>query len=179
VENERLVTGLAVAFASMAALMIGLAAVFGDPVPLFAAGLFAVATYLFWYHASGRLAAGIYDRVERQARAGTEATGGRGGFGAGPREAWRRPGADGRRRRTGREQHGRAAGRDGGGRPGNAGRISTGKARSILDVGPGASQARIKQAYRSRVKEVHPDRPTGDRAEFKRVTEAYELLVDD
>lgn len=163
----------------MAALMVGLAAVFRDPVPLFAAGLFAVATYLFWYHASGRLAAGIYDRVERQARAGTEATGGRGGFGAGPRDAWRRPGADGRRRRTGRGQRGRAAGRDGGGRPDTGRPMSTSEARSILDVDPGASQSRIKQAYRDRVKEVHPDRPTGDRVEFKRVTEAYERLVDD
>lgn len=46
-----------------------------------------------------------------------------------------------------------------------------------LGLSPGASQSEIKQAYRERVQQVHPDQG-GSREEFKAVQEAYELLVD-
>jgi hypothetical protein len=43
-----------------------------------------------------------------------------------------------------------------------------------LDIPVGASVEEIKQAYRRRIKEVHPDQG-GDEDEFKRVREAYTL----
>ena len=43
----------------------------------------------------------------------------------------------------------------------------------------GADEAAVRSAYRERVKEVHPDRPSGDEDEFKRVNRAYERLTEE
>ncbi|MFC4549951.1 MULTISPECIES: J domain-containing protein [Halorussus] len=43
---------------------------------------------------------------------------------------------------------------------------------AVLGVGPNATLAEIKQAYREKVKEVHPDHG-GDREAFQQVREAY------
>jgi curved DNA-binding protein CbpA len=48
-----------------------------------------------------------------------------------------------------------------------------------LDLDPTADEAAVREAYRERVKEVHPDAADGDEETFKRVTAAYERLTDD
>lgn len=47
-----------------------------------------------------------------------------------------------------------------------------------LEVSPLSNKAQIKNAYRKKVKKVHPDRG-GDPEEFKRVVTAYLILSDD
>jgi|GEM_PF-2153191 len=47
----------------------------------------------------------------------------------------------------------------------------------ILGLSPGANQDEIQQAYRERVREVHPDQG-GSNDEFQRVQQAYETLID-
>ena len=52
---------------------------------------------------------------------------------------------------------------------------------SILGLGPGASVADIKRAYRRLARRHHPGINPGDRqseALFERISEAYETLVD-
>lgn len=51
------------------------------------------------------------------------------------------------------------------------------KAYRILGLDPEANRAAIREAYQVKVKETHPDHG-GDPEEFRRVREAYELLVD-
>lgn len=46
----------------------------------------------------------------------------------------------------------------------------------ILDVPYDATFTEIKEAYRKKVKEVHPDTEKGNAEQFKRVKEAYEIL---
>ena len=46
----------------------------------------------------------------------------------------------------------------------------------ILDVPYNATFFEIKEAYRKKVKEVHPDKVKGNAEQFKRVREAYEVL---
>ncbi len=52
---------------------------------------------------------------------------------------------------------------------------------TLLGIGPGASAAEIKRAYRALAREHHPDRNPGDPASegrFKAIAAAYELLTD-
>lgn len=46
----------------------------------------------------------------------------------------------------------------------------------ILGVPRTATPEEIKQAYRQKAKQYHPDRPDGNAEQFKRVNEAYEIL---
>ncbi|WP_462411501.1 J domain-containing protein [Neobacillus sp. Marseille-QA0830] len=46
----------------------------------------------------------------------------------------------------------------------------------ILDVPYNATFTEIKEAYRKKVKELHPDKEKGNADQFKRVKEAYEIL---
>jgi hypothetical protein len=180
--------GLASVFAGLCALMAVLGFV-ENLVFLVIAIPFGAVSYVLWYQASGRLRM----RARRQARRGgfsararTQARGGdrreTGGFGAGPREEWTPPGADGPNRDRRAGPGGAGAGRRFG--PGASGRrtapasprLSVAEAYDVLDLDPGADTDRIRQAYRERVKDVHPDADGGSESDFKRVQRAYERL---
>lgn len=47
----------------------------------------------------------------------------------------------------------------------------------VLGIDPDAGPSAVRRAYRERVKEVHPDRPDGDRDAFQRVERAKEKLL--
>lgn len=47
----------------------------------------------------------------------------------------------------------------------------------VLGIPEGASEDEVRQAYRRLVKAAHPD-AAGDPAEFRRITQAYDVLVD-
>ena len=51
-------------------------------------------------------------------------------------------------------------------------------AHDVLDIEPDASDDEIREAYRKRVKDAHPDRGGSD-AEFRRVREAREAMLDE
>jgi predicted outer membrane lipoprotein len=145
-----------------------------SPGLLLLAAVFGLVTYLLYEHASGRLLDRIYRGVERQA-----ATGGadpeRGGFGAGPREEWTPPREEQRRRARRRAgQRARQQRPAGGARDGPTPQEAYG----VLGLDPGADENRVREAYRERIKEVHPDTESGDEEEFKRVREAYEVLTE-
>ena len=55
---------------------------------------------------------------------------------------------------------------------------STADAYRILDLQPGAGEMAIRDAYREKAKRLHPDTEGGDAEAFKRVTAAYERLVE-
>jgi DnaJ-domain-containing protein 1 len=122
-----------------------------------------------WYQASGRLEERTRTRrVRGGARfgRGSDARGptGPGGFGAGARNGERRAGAG-----TG----------PGFRPPRQSSSPSETEAYRTLGLDPGADEAAVREAYRRRVKEVHPDTPSGDEDEFKRVNRAYERLTDE
>lgn len=162
--------GLAAVFAGMTVLLVVLAAVLQDIVVLFVALPFAASTYIFWQQATGRLHLRFRPRQARD-RARTQQTRERGGFGAGPRDDWIPPG-DRRRRAGGRDRRARERYR-----PRTTAEPTDAEAYRTLDLEVGADEAAVRAAYRERVKEVHPDRPGGDKEAFKRVTDAYERLV--
>lgn len=166
--RSRLVLGLAAVFAGMTVFLVVIAAALRSPAAAFVALPMAGATYFFWYQASGRL----HERMREQP-AGAQAEANRrrtarerGGFGAGPREFGfrgagdqRGVGDDTRRRRN----------------PPGAG-PSREEAYRTLGLEPGASEQRVKRAYREAVKDAHPDRG-GSEEEFKQLTQAYERLT--
>ncbi|MFT4922563.1 MAG: putative outer membrane lipoprotein [Haloarculaceae archaeon] len=179
--RQRLVTALAAAFGVMTAIFAVSGLVY-SPALLILAALFGVVTYILYGHASGRLMSRMYRGVEQQAATdGPEPE--RGGFGAGPREEWTPPREQQRRqaRRTRRGQQRRQR-RQGQQRQRVRPTANDGptphEARDVLGVGPGADESDVREAYRDRIKDVHPDADGGDEAEFKRVQEAYEVLTD-
>ena len=103
--------------------------------------------------------------MRRTQRAGGRRRESRGGFGAGARREARR---DRQRARNGGRR--RPQGQ-------TASDLSPAEAYRRLDLENGADESEVKRAYRRKVKEVHPDRG-GDEAAFRRVTEAYETLVE-
>ena len=199
-QRDRFLFGLAAVLAGIATLEFVLAFVY-TPVLLAIAVPFAAAAYFVWYQASGRLRervesgrAGSYGPgwFESRFRVGPDRDSETGGFGAGPRDSYsnRRGGFDadgfglgerfGARRATGRGRTGASGGRRRAGRTGvqgNAGPTPA-EAYRVLGLDADATDEDVRRAYRERVKSVHPDREGGDEAEFKRVTEAYEVLTD-
>jgi hypothetical protein len=171
VDRDRLVLGLAAVFAGLTVLLVVLA-LSQQPFLLVIAVPFGATTYLMWYQATGRLARRTRTRrVVGGARfgRGPEAGGSnRGGFAADER----RGGAGGRARA------GPGPGSTSGYRRPPSG-PSEAEAYRTLGLDRDADEKAIRQAYRRRVKEVHPDTPSGDEEDFKRVNRAYERLTDD
>lgn len=181
--HDRLITGVAAALAGSAVLLTILGIVY-NPAIIAVALAFGAAAYFMWYQASGRLAARVYRSVEEQAaqNSGRErqrtADAGQGGFGAGPREEWTPPGGD-QQRRTRARARGSARQRQQQqqrGAPSTTDRPTREEAYRTLGLSPDADESTVKQAYRNRVKEVHPDNG-GSESEFKRVKRAYERLT--
>lgn len=57
-------------------------------------------------------------------------------------------------------------------------RLSISQAQSILGVDPQAPPDEIRDAYRDRVMDAHPDTEAGTEDEFKRIRAAYERLMN-
>ncbi|WP_435197027.1 J domain-containing protein [Natronomonas sp. EA1] len=167
-DRSRLVVGLAAVFAGMTVFLVVLAAVLREVVVLGVALPFGAATYLFWYHASGRIREGIHERARRQAAAREARERESGGFGAGPREQWERAG---RRARAGGQRTRQRTRKRVQPNPGP----SREQAYRTLGLSPGADEEAVKSAYREKVKETHPDRG-GSEEQFKKVTRAYDRL---
>ena len=164
-DGDGLVVGIAAVFAGTTVLLAVLAFAYQPFLLLFAVP-FGLATYFMWYHASGRLT----DRVRRTAdrgrrrrvNAAAEGPGGFEGVGRGRRAGSGPRGGRGRERpRTAPDEP------------------SLAEAYRTLGVDPGADEEAVRAAYRDRAKSTHPDTDSGDAEEFKRVTRAYERLVDD
>lgn len=184
VERNRLVMVLASVFAGLA-VVVALAAIVHQPFIVILALLFGSVAYFMWYQASGRLAQRVYRAVENQARPNDGRTE-RGGFGAGPRESrrqrTRRAGFGGGQRQASNARHHDRHDRERRGKtpPGTVSQSSLTRAQAydILDVDPSVEEPAIKQAYREKVKDVHPDTENGSEEAFKRVNEAYEQLTN-
>jgi hypothetical protein len=190
VQYDGLTKGIAVVFGGLTVVLTAVGLLI-NPAVLFLALMFGVSTYFMYYHLSGKMAASLYERVERQAAQNT-GNARQGGFGAGPREEWEPP-RDGRRARRSRATQGgqrrrrKASGRQrrqtAGGRQRRQRVQSSGpspaEAYRQLGLDPDADQSTIKRAYREKVKKVHPDTDSGSEAEFKQVQAAYETLTDD
>lgn len=201
--RSTLLVAVGAVLGGVAVLMTALAAAF-EPLLFFVALPFGFGGYLIWYQGTGRLAArarreaASRDTTERARRAASAAGNGPGeGDGprwADPQEADRRARA---RRRAARASAGVASdgstragpGPRGPGAGARAGRervaepfddrMSEGEAREVLGVDPGSDDETIRRAYRSKVKDTHPDTADGDEESFKRVAEAYERLAGD
>jgi hypothetical protein len=57
-------------------------------------------------------------------------------------------------------------------------RMRRAEAYDVLNVDPGRAEAVVRDAYLSRIKEVHPDSDDGSREAFRRVQRAYERLIE-
>lgn len=169
--RSRLLLGIAAVFAGITVSLVTLGFVYNLVLLVFAVP-FAITTGILWYHATGRLAR----KVERDAYREPNR-----GFGPSPGAA---------RQRARERARWQAAGRRGPSRegPGRAGRRATvgepsgpspTEAYRILGVNADADDDAIREAYREKVKRVHPDRADGNEEAFKRVTRAYERVRND
>ncbi|WP_254663102.1 J domain-containing protein [Haladaptatus sp. W1] len=178
--RSRLLLGIAAIFAGITVSMVSLGFAYNLVLVIFAVP-FAITTGILWYHATGRLA----KKVEREAYRESSR-----GFGPSPgaaREQARRQARErGRWQAAGRQEatgqgRGRTGGRAAGGRTtvnGSSGPSPT-EAYRILGVDADADEDAVRQAYREKVKRVHPDRADGNEEAFKRVNRAYERVRND
>lgn len=168
-DRDRLLVGLAAVFTGLTTLLVVLSFAY-QPFLLFVAVPFGVVTYLLWYDVTGRLEERTRRRTRRRARTdrraddATRGPNGFAGFGPGRRAAGAGGTTDGGRRTAAD--------------PRRADEPSEAEAYRTLGVDSDASDDEVKRAYRSRVKEVHPDTESGDEESFKRVNRAYERLTD-
>lgn len=171
---------MAAVFAGITVSMVSLGFAY-NPVLIVFAVPFGITTAILWYHATGRLAKKVEREAYREPRRG---------FGPSPgaareqarqqareRARWQAAGqqgatAGGRARTGGRAAGGRAT-VDGRPRP------SPKEAYRILGVDADADEDAVRQAYREKVKRVHPDRADGSEEAFKRVNRAYERVRTD
>ena len=56
-------------------------------------------------------------------------------------------------------------------------KLTLSKSYEILDVKKNSTQEEIKKAYKKLALKYHPDRPNGDENTFKKVGEAYEVIM--
>lgn len=171
-ERSPLVLGLAAVFAGCTVVLTVAALASREPLVLIVAAPFAVSTYIFWFQATGGLAAHAHRRAGRtrpSARvAGGDRTAGRRTV-RGPSGG---PSGTGAGSTVGRGHH-QVDSRN----PPAPGR-SDATARRVLGVDENADAETVRQAYRDRVKEVHPDAESGTEEAFRRVQEAYDRLRD-
>ncbi|WP_256297052.1 J domain-containing protein [Haloarchaeobius salinus] len=192
--DSPLLFGLAAVFAGLTTVLFVVAIVTRELFVLGIAAPLALTTYLFWFQASGKLRervdAGTYRDAFGQRRRAAEqkaAEGPRGPRSRFGREA--RRAAEERRRRA--RTRATAAGAGAGGRrqrsqgerrrraPRTTEGPTRGEALDRLDLDAGADPADVREAYREKVKEVHPDTAGGDEEAFKRVTAAYDRLSEE
>ncbi|MFB6296283.1 MAG: J domain-containing protein [Halobacteriales archaeon] len=184
--RARFLLGLASVLAGTTVLLVVLGAVY-NPFIIVLAVPFGVGTYMIWADATGR--------IEARARQARQSRRARGRRREERRERARREGDQRQRAQRGDERRGRTRRRratsDGGARgsrrAGSDGRRGAPsgdpgptpeEARRVLGVAPDADEDEIRRAYRERAKDVHPDTAGGDEEAFKRVTEAYDRLVE-
>ncbi|SFK73014.1 DnaJ domain-containing protein [Halogranum rubrum] len=169
-DRDQLVMALASVFAGITVLVAVLGLVY-QPFLIALSLPFGATAYFMWFQASGRLKSRSRRRVQRGDPRERERFG---GFGAGARrenvrENYRRATASGARAGgTGRTDRAPSA-RSG---------PSRAEAYRTLGVDASATADEVKRAYRSKVKEVHPDTENGSEEAFKRVNQAYETLTD-
>lgn len=195
-DRDTLVLGLAAVFAGISMLLV----VLGFAYQLFfllVAAPFILVTYLMWEHASGRFRERIRQSQTRRGRARGADDAARGpndfrGFGPGRRSAADGAGAGGTGGPNGPggaagggRQHGRRSRRNqgrqrwsGAAQEAQSSRLSSAEAYRTLGLSSSATAAEVKDAYRSKVKEAHPDTESGSQEEFKRVNRAYERLSE-
>lgn len=165
-DSDQLVMAIASVFAGLTVLLAVLGFVY-QPFVLLLAVPFGATAYFMWFQASGRLER----RTRRRVRQGADREQKRDGFGAGARRANAR--GNYQQATSGRDQ--RAT--NGAYTNGQSG-PSRNEAYRVLGLKPGATAQEVKRAYRSKVKDVHPDTEDGNEAAFKRVNRAYEVLTD-
>ncbi|MGQ4554872.1 DnaJ domain-containing protein [Halobellus sp. GM3] len=182
-DGDGLVVGITAVFAATTALFAVLGLVYQPFLLLFAA-IFAAATYLLWYHVSGRLLARVERTTETakersRERANAASRGPRDfeGFGPGRRAAGD-GGRFGRNRRASEAEQGGRRRRRSRGRSSAATELTVAEAYRTLGLDPGADEDAVRAAYRERAKAAHPDTDTGDEEQFKRVNRAYERLTN-
>ena len=163
--RARFLLGLASVLAGTTVLLVVLGVVY-SPFILVLAVPFGVGTYLIWGDATGRIQARArrrsHTRRSRSARRRTD-------------RQWAGPG----RERRVDDDLGGDAGRNRRRAPTVDAGPTDEEARQTLGVETDADEADIKSAYRQRAKELHPDQAGGDEEAFKRVTEAYEQLLEE
>lgn len=175
-ERDQLVMALASVFAGMAVLVAVLGFVY-QPFLIVLSLPFGATAYFMWFQASGRLESRTRRRVQRGDEHERERFG---GFGAGARrenvrENYRRATTSGARTNgTNRSTRTNRTNRAPSARSGP----SRAEAYRTLGVDTTATADEVKRAYRSKVKEVHPDTENGSEEAFKRVNRAYETLTD-
>ncbi len=165
--RSRLLLGVAAVFAGITVSLSILGFVYNLFLVVFAIP-FGITTAILWYHATGRL----QKKVEREAAYRD------------PRGPSANPGTSRERARTRGRTRERArwqAREDGRGRAtvGGSSGPSAAEAYRILGIDAGADDDAIREAYREKVKRVHPDRADGNEAAFKRVNRAYERVRND
>lgn len=172
--RSRLLLGIAAVFAGITVAMSVLGVVYNLFLVVFAVP-FGLTAAILWYHATGRLENRVRER-ERYYEAG----GGPGGPDGRSARSRARRGA--RERVRGDRRAGRGPGR-GWQRARRGQRASVGasgpsatEAYDILDLDPGADADAVRDAYREKVKSVHPDSDEGSEEAFKQVNRAYERL---
>ena len=177
--GSRLLLGVAAVLAGTTVLL-GVFGLVYNPVLLLATVPFAAATYFLWGSATGRLDERM--RAQATARRADPRTGsGTGGPSIGAeRSGWRRERV--RRAPGGSDTRSGPGASAGAGRPPPGRSRASGTSRSVaanvLEVDPDASESEVRRAFREKARELHPDAPDGDEAEFRRVRSAYERLTE-